>query len=145
MKLFAPTLCTLAVLGGALAAPQFLPQRHSESDSSFQEKDVFKADGEFEKFGRGGGVIRGEGEVFREHDSSSTSHQEQDFNRGGFFGPSGGSESDSSFQNRDVFEADGKFSESGRGGFKIEGDVFEEHESSGSSHQESSNRGGFLG
>ena len=63
-------------------------------------RDVFKADGEFEKFGRGGGVIRGEGEVFREHDSSSTSHQEQDFNRGGFFGPSGGSESDSSFQNR---------------------------------------------
>ena len=56
---------------------------------------------------------------------------------------------------RDVFKADGKFSEegvegrrggSGRGGFiQGEGRVFEEHESSGSSHQESSNQGGLHG
>jgi len=139
-------LFLVALVGRAAAAPQFFNGGFSESDSSFNDRDIVEKDDRREEFLPGGGFVEERDKVFKEHDASGATHQER-FGGGGIFGGGGFSEKDSSLDTRDIVQTEEDYLERDANGdvFYDEQHSFKEQDKHSSSHQESFNGGGFFG
>merc|ERR1711915_49664 len=131
-------LLFIALVGRALSAPQFFQGGFSESDSSFNERDIVKKDERRQGFGGfGGGFVRQEDKVFKEHDASGATHEKR-FGGGGIFGGGGFREKDSTLDTRDIVRTEDDFFERDPNGDVIyeEDESFKEEDRHSSSHQE---------